>query len=78
MNIFWLLLSGGSYCGWWWIYFGWQWVVVGGGGYILAGGGWWWVVAQFSLTHNKIINKDKRQEMPKKAKAMLNLPTLLN
>ena len=40
MNIFWLLLSGGSFCGWW-VVVNIFWLVVGGGGYILAGDRQW-------------------------------------
>ena len=39
MDIFWLLLSVGSFCGWCWVMVYIFWLVVGGGEYILAGGG---------------------------------------
>ena len=51
VDIFWLVLGGSGYIltgG------GWQWVVVDIFWLVVGGGGWWWVVAQFSLTHNRI------------------------
>ena len=34
VDIFWLVVSGGGWCGY----------ILAGGGYILAGVGWWWMV----------------------------------
>ena len=52
VDIFWLVVGGSGYIltggGWQWVVVDIFWLVVGGGGW------WWWVVAQFSLTHNRI------------------------
>ena len=65
MNIFRLVLIGGSFCRWWWVVVDifwlvgsddrWWWVVVDIFWLVVSGDGWWQMVAQFSLNLSKAI-----------------------